>query len=161
MLEMSINMTKYGSTAMPAIPKGRFEMTINDNGTPANASGGKSARRMGMTRRVVLKSAGACAAALALPAGAFAFSPAMPARKLRTGDGTLGRYLCSEVHEKMAIRLDEIIADPQIDGEGTALALMQARCPGCGQRVHPKNSAISAVVPKWQWSDPATTGLEA
>ena len=63
---------------------------------------------------------------------------------------TLAKYLCENVHEKIAVKLDNVIADPNIDGERTALALMEARCPGCGERVHPKTSAISAVVPKWQ-----------
>jgi hypothetical protein len=136
-------------------------MKTSGNEHEINSASGSPGRRYSVTRRLLLKSAGACAAALALPAGAFAFSSAIPARKPRNGDGTLGKYLCSQVHDKMAIQLDEIIADPRIDGEGTALALMQARCPGCGQRVHPRNSAISAVIPKWQWSNPATSGLEA
>ena len=59
----------------------------------------------------------------------------------------------SEVHHKMALQLDDVIADPAIDGEGTALALMEARCPGCGERVHPATSSLSAVVPQWQWQD--------
>ena len=37
------------------------------------------------------------------------------------GETTLAKYLCESVHEKIATRLDMIIADPAIDGEQNGL----------------------------------------
>ena len=120
----------------------------------------KAAQRPGVSRRAMLLGGTALASAAAVPSMAQAAigflkdtSVANGKRPWRRGEGHLGRYLCGEVHHKMALQLDDIIADPSIDGEGTALALMEARCPGCGERVHPATSSLSAVVPQWQCQD--------
>lgn len=120
----------------------------------------KVAARTGVNRRNMLLGGTALAGAAAVPGVAQAAigllqgsSGFAKRRSLRRGEGHLGKYLCGEVHQKIALQLDEIIADPAIDGEGTALALMEARCPGCGERVHPATSALSAVVPQWQWQE--------
>ncbi len=106
------------------------------------------------TRRRVLGGLTAALAMTAAPASGLAFSGRLPASRgiarRKGAEPTLARYLCGETHDKIAARLDAIIADPAIDGERTALALMEARCPGCGQRVDPATSRISAVVPKWK-----------
>jgi hypothetical protein len=108
-----------------------------------------------ISRRKVLAGMSAGLAATALPLSAYAF----PAGRGQVSGGiarksgaeqTLAKYLCSEVHGKIATKLDAIIADPLIDGEQTSLALMEARCPGCGKRVEPASSRISAVIPQWK-----------
>jgi len=91
----------------------------------------------------------------AVPGTASAFSGSTLAGeairiKKRRGEPTLAKYLCDEVHGKIAARLDRIIADPTIDGEQTSLALMEARCPGCHQRVEPATARISVVIPQWK-----------
>ena len=120
----------------------------------------KAAAGTGVNRRNMLLGGTALAAAVAVPGAAQAAigflqdaSAFGKRRSMRRGEGHLGKYLCGEVHQKIALRLDDIIADPAIDGEGTAKALMEARCPGCGERVHPATSALSAVVPQWQWQE--------
>lgn len=119
-----------------------------------------AAARTGMNRRSMLLGATVLATAAAVPGAAHAAigflqnaSTLGKRRSLRRGEGHLGKYLCGEVHQKIALQLDDIIADPSIDGEGTAKALMEARCSGCGERVHPATSALSAVVPQWQWQE--------
>lgn len=108
-----------------------------------------------ISRRKVLAGMSAGLAATALPVSAYAIPAGQGqvfsgiARK-EGAEPTLAKYLCSEVHGKIAARLDAIIADPLIDGERTSLALMEARCPGCKQRVDPASSRISAVIPQWK-----------
>lgn len=120
----------------------------------------KVVARAGMNRRSMLLGGTVLATVAVVPGAAQAAvgflqdaSVFGKRHSLRRGEGHLGKYLCGEVHHKMALQLDEIIADPAIDGEGTAMALMEARCPGCGERVHPATSALSAVVPQWQWQE--------
>ena len=112
-----------------------------------------------ITRRSVLAGSAATMGAVALgavPSTAFAIptglrTPApVPVAGKSRGETTLAKYLCESVHEKIANRLDAIIADPAVDGEQTALALMEARCPGCNGRVHPAKSSLSAVIPQWR-----------
>lgn len=136
-------------------------MTRQSNSLPAGSRKGHS----GLTRRSVL--AGGAAAGSLLAAGsipAMALVPGKPSGLTGAVAGggvsrkflrepTLAKFLCKQVHEPMAHKLDEIIADPAIDGEGTALALMEARCPGCGQRVHPATRSPGEVVTQWQWVD--------
>lgn len=109
-----------------------------------------------ISRRSVLSGGVAAVAMSVIPTKVFAL-PSSMARDIgsklsrpRHGNKTLANYLCENVHSKIAARLDHVIADPAMDGEQTALALMEARCPGCGERVHPQTSNISAVVPKWK-----------
>lgn len=120
----------------------------------------KTTQRTGVSRRAMLLGGTVLASAAAVPGMAQAAigflqdaGVAGGKRPWRRGEGHLGRYLCNEVHHEMALQLDDIIADPAIDGEGTAKALMEARCPGCGERVQPATSSLSAVVPQWQWQD--------
>jgi len=108
-----------------------------------------------ISRRSVLGGISASLALTTVPGTAFSFSGragssmASSARK-RCGEPTLAKHLCSEVHGKIASRLDRVIADPTIDGEQTSLALMEARCPGCGERVEPATARISVVIPQWK-----------
>ena len=110
-----------------------------------------------ISRRSILSGGAAAAVAVSIiPSKVFAM-PSSVARELgsklsslRHGNKTLAKYLCESVHSKIATRLDRVIADPAVDGEQTALALMEARCPGCSERVHPDTSNISAVIPKWK-----------
>ena len=105
-----------------------------------------------INRRQVLagSAAGVALGMLPLSASATLFEQ-MPGRLRKRSDTPhLGKYLCGEVHSKIASKLDDIIADPVIDGEQTALALMEARCPGCRERVHPATSSLSAVIPQWK-----------
>ena len=112
-----------------------------------------------VTRRSVLAGSAATIGAVALgalPSTGFTMPTALgepalhPMGAKSRGETTLAKYLCESVHEKIATRLDMIIADPAIDGEQTALALMEARCPGCNGRVHPATSSLSAVIPQWK-----------
>lgn len=121
------------------------------------------AQKRGMSRRAVLAGSGAAGAALALSAvpGAAAVMrkevpaafAAVPARRSVPRRATLARFLCDRVHEPMAHELDRIIADPSLDGEATAMALIEARCPGCGKRVDPATRSPGQVVTQWQWAD--------
>ncbi len=110
--------------------------------------------RKGINRRSVLAGSAGLGLVSILPTG-FMASTALASGKIsargkvRTCETNLSKYLCETVHPKIAAQLDEIILDPAVDGERTALALMEARCPGCNGRVHPAMSRISAVVPKW------------
>jgi len=120
----------------------------------------KTAQSAGVSRRAMLLGGTVLASTAVVPGVAQAAAGLLQGagvaggkRAWRRGEGHLGRYLCGEVHHKMALQLDDVIADPAIDGEGTAQALMEARCPGCGERVHPATSSLSAVVPQWQWQD--------
>lgn len=119
----------------------------------------KTGENAKVTRRSVMAGAAASIGAVALgtiPSSVFAMpttlvKPALKSMAARSkGETTLAKYLCESVHEKIAIRLDAIIADPAVDGEQTALALMEARCPGCNGRVHPATSSLSAVIPQWR-----------
>ena len=77
--------------------------------------------RTGMSRRSVLLGgsmlAGAAVVAMAPGAAQAAVGLLENAstldrrRSLRRGDGHLGKYLCGEVHQKIALQLDDIIAD--------------------------------------------------
>lgn len=110
------------------------------------------------SRRKMLVGMSAGLAATAIPLKAYSFPAGLSgqgqvlsgAMRKPRGETTLAKYLCSQSHGKIAANLDGIIADPAIDGEQTSLALMQARCPGCGERVEPATSRISAVIPQWK-----------
>lgn len=108
-----------------------------------------------VTRRNVLGGLSAGLALTAVPGVAYSFGgtirpvPGSVIKKPRA-EATLAKYLCDEVHGKIASRLDRVISDLTIDGEQTSLALMQARCPGCGERVEPATARISVVIPQWK-----------
>jgi hypothetical protein len=113
----------------------------------------------GINRRAMLAGTAATAVVISsLPTSVFAMptglsNPFVPIKHYGNGNTTLANYLCDSAHGQIAKKLDEIIADPKVDGERTALALMEARCPGCGGRVDPETSSLSAVVPKWKTPD--------
>lgn len=123
------------------------------------SAGRKPASAVFVSRRNALKGAAIVGGMAILPSQALAAlgtlggPTGVSSVRRRKGDGHLGRYLCEQVHEKLSLDLDRIIEDPSIDGERTAMALMEARCPGCGERVHPARSSLSAVIPQWQWAD--------
>lgn len=106
-----------------------------------------------ISRRALLAAGSAIGLTAAMPASvlASAVHTLSTGRKRRVCEPDLAKFLCRSVHDRLAEELDRVIADPMIDGEQTALALMEARCPGCGERVHPANSRLSAVIPQWQW----------
>ena len=116
----------------------------------------KAEPRVGVSRRTMLMGGTVLATAAAMPGLAQAAVGLLQGKRHpgRHREEHSGKYLCDEVHRRIALQLDAIIADPAIDGEGTAKALMEARCPGCGERVLPATSSLSAVVPKWQWQKP-------
>lgn len=153
-LDLSISMVYMGVNQSGK----EIEMMHSKKDSVLHSSGGA-----GLSRRAMLLGGTVLATAAAVPGMAQAALGVLQGsglagkgrrwRKWRRGEGHLGRYLCGQVHHKMALELDDIIADPAIDGEGTAKALMEARCPGCGQRVQPATSSISAVVPQWQWHE--------
>lgn len=121
---------------------------------PHSSNSTATTSRGGVTRRGVIGGAAAALTLSALPVNAFAFSAQLtrPAGVPRRAgaEPTLAKHLCRETHGRIAAQLDAIIADLAIDGERTSLALMEARCPGCGQRVEPASSRISAVIPQWK-----------
>ncbi|MGB7286387.1 MAG: hypothetical protein WBC71_05605 [Salaquimonas sp.] len=105
-----------------------------------------------ISRRAILAGSAGAVALTALPSSVFASVGTFLAinGKAKSFEPTLAKFLCQSVHHKIANNLDEVINDPTIDGERTALALMEARCPGCGDRVHPAKSSLSAVIPQWK-----------